>query len=102
MRQIRVGDTFQERRSGKHAHLVQRLPYGSESRRGEGRRSDVVKPHHGDPLGNGDPSGKLPVTFPRTVGQIPLYYSHLNTGRPTGNSSGALRFENEDLIVAGG
>jgi beta-glucosidase len=28
------------------------------------------------------PSGKLPVTFPKTVGQIPLYYSHTNTGRP--------------------
>jgi beta-glucosidase len=28
------------------------------------------------------PSGKLPVTFPKTVGQIPLYYSHNNTGRP--------------------
>jgi beta-glucosidase len=28
------------------------------------------------------PSGKLPVTFPKTVGQIPLYYNHLNTGRP--------------------
>lgn len=28
------------------------------------------------------PSGKLPVTFPKTVGQIPLYYNHVNTGRP--------------------
>ena len=28
------------------------------------------------------PSGKLPVTFPRTVGQVPIYYAHLNTGRP--------------------
>ena len=28
------------------------------------------------------PSGKLPVTFPRTVGQIPVYYNHRNTGRP--------------------
>lgn len=28
------------------------------------------------------PSGKLPVTFPRVVGQIPIYYSHKNTGRP--------------------
>jgi beta-glucosidase len=28
------------------------------------------------------PSGKLPVTFPKTVGQIPLYYNHTNTGRP--------------------
>lgn len=28
------------------------------------------------------PSGKLPVTFPKTVGQVPLYYNHKNTGRP--------------------
>ena len=28
------------------------------------------------------PSGKLPVTFPKTVGQIPVYYNHKNTGRP--------------------
>ena len=28
------------------------------------------------------PSGKLPVTFPSVVGQIPIYYNHKNTGRP--------------------
>ncbi len=28
------------------------------------------------------PSGKLPVTFPRVVGQIPIYYAHKNTGKP--------------------
>ena len=28
------------------------------------------------------PSGKLPVTFPRAVGQIPIYYAHKNTGKP--------------------
>lgn len=28
------------------------------------------------------PSGKLPVTFPRMTGQIPVYYNHKNTGRP--------------------
>jgi len=32
------------------------------------------------------PSGKLPVTFPRAVGQIPIYYNHLNTGRPAAES----------------
>ncbi|WEK29865.1 MAG: beta-glucosidase BglX [Candidatus Pseudomonas phytovorans] len=32
--------------------------------------------------GEYNPSGKLPVTFARSVGQIPLYYNHLNTGRP--------------------
>ncbi len=33
-------------------------------------------------LGAASPSGKLPVTFLRTVGQVPLYYNHMNTGRP--------------------
>ncbi len=29
-----------------------------------------------------NPSGKLPMTFPRSVGQCPIYYNHFNTGRP--------------------
>jgi len=33
-------------------------------------------------FGRAVPSGKLTVTFPRTVGQAPIYYAHLNTGRP--------------------
>lgn len=33
-------------------------------------------------FGNVNPSGKLPVTFPQSVGQIPIYYNHKNTGRP--------------------
>jgi beta-glucosidase len=35
-------------------------------------------------FGDANPSGRLPVSFPRTVGQVPIYYSHLNTGRPHG------------------
>jgi beta-glucosidase len=34
-------------------------------------------------FGDVNPGGKLPVTFPRSVGQIPIYYSHRNTGRPS-------------------
>jgi beta-glucosidase len=34
--------------------------------------------------GNYNPSGKTTITFPRNVGQIPIYYSHKNTGRPAG------------------
>lgn len=34
------------------------------------------------------PSGKLTATWPRSVGQIPIYYSHKNTGRPLENKEG--------------
>ena len=33
-------------------------------------------------FGDVAPSGKLTVTMPRSVGQVPIYYNHLNTGRP--------------------
>ena len=35
--------------------------------------------------GKVNPSGKLPMTFPRSVGQVPIHYNHLNTGRPQQN-----------------
>ena len=38
-------------------------------------------------FGDYNPSGKLPMTFPRSVGQIPMYYNHLNTGRPFGKEN---------------
>jgi beta-glucosidase len=38
-------------------------------------------------FGDYNPSAKLPISFPRTEGQIPIYYSHFNTGRPALNDS---------------
>ena len=38
-------------------------------------------------FGDYNPSGKLPMTFPREVGQIPIYYNHYSTGRPAKNES---------------
>jgi beta-glucosidase len=38
-------------------------------------------------LGRAVPSGKLPVTFPRMVGQVPIYYAQKNTGKPAGPES---------------
>ncbi len=38
-------------------------------------------------FGEENPSGKLPVTFPKQVGQIPMYYNHKNTGRPANPNS---------------
>ncbi|MBI3298714.1 MAG: glycoside hydrolase family 3 C-terminal domain-containing protein [Elusimicrobia bacterium] len=34
-------------------------------------------------FGDAAPGGKLPIGFPRSVGQVPLYYAHKNTGRPS-------------------
>lgn len=38
-------------------------------------------------FGDVNPSGKLPITFPRTVGQVPIYLAHKNTGRPASQTN---------------
>lgn len=38
-------------------------------------------------FGDYNPSGKLPMTFPRSEGQIPVYYNYFNTGRPAKNET---------------
>lgn len=38
-------------------------------------------------FGDYNPSGKLPMSFPRAEGQIPIYYNHYNTGRPAPNET---------------
>jgi beta-glucosidase len=58
-------------------------------------------------FGDVNPSGKLPVTFPQNVGQIPLYYNYKNTGRPLSNEwfekykSNYLDVTNEPLYPFG-
>jgi beta-glucosidase len=54
-----------------------------------------------------NPSGKLPMTFPRNVGQVPIYYSHKKTGRPQGDGptqkfrSNYLDVSNDPLYAFG-
>jgi beta-glucosidase len=38
-------------------------------------------------FGDYNPGGKLPTTFPRATGQIPIYYNHRNTGRPADSAN---------------
>ena len=52
-------------------------------------------------FGDVNPSGKLTMTFPRNVGQIPIYYNYKNTGRPLGNTDGKFeKFKTNYLDVA--
>ncbi|MFT4072663.1 MAG: beta-glucosidase BglX [Dysgonamonadaceae bacterium] len=51
-------------------------------------------------FGNVNPSGKLPVTFPQNVGQIPIYYNHKNTGRPLPEGGWFQKFKSNYLDVS--
>ncbi|TJZ53225.1 beta-glucosidase BglX [Sphingobacterium olei] len=50
-------------------------------------------------FGDITPSGKLPATFPQNVGQIPLYYSAKNTGRPLAEGAWFQKFRSNYLDV---
>jgi len=57
-------------------------------------------------FGNYNPSGKLTMTFPKNIGQVPIYYNHKNTGRPAGKDfqkfqSNYLDVSNEPLFPFG-
>ena len=50
-------------------------------------------------FGDVNPSGKLPVTFPQNVGQVPLYYNHKNTGRPLSEDSWYQKYRSNYIDV---
>ena len=49
--------------------------------------------------GAAEPSGRLPMSFPRSAGQVPIYYAHENTGRPA-TTGGTMRAEAVDIGLA--
>ena len=51
-------------------------------------------------FGDVNPSGKLSVTFPQNAGQIPIYYSHKNTGRPLPDGKWFQKFRSNYLDVS--
>lgn len=51
-------------------------------------------------FGRVNPSGKLTMTFPQNVGQIPLYYNHMNTGRPLAKGKWFEKFRSNYLDVS--
>ncbi|MBS1743090.1 MAG: beta-glucosidase BglX [Bacteroidetes bacterium] len=51
-------------------------------------------------FGDVSPSGKLTTSFPQSVGQLPLYYAHKNTGRPLGEGKWFEKFRSNYLDVS--
>jgi beta-glucosidase len=50
--------------------------------------------------GAAEPAGRLPMSFPRSTGQVPVYYAHENTGRPA-TVGGTMRREAVDIGLEG-
>jgi beta-glucosidase len=51
-------------------------------------------------LGDAEPAGRLPMSFPRSVGQVPIHYAHERTGRPA-TTGGTLGTETFDIGLHG-
>ena len=51
-------------------------------------------------FGDVNPSGKLSTTFPQSIGQVPIYYSHKNTGRPLPEGKWFQKFRSNYLDVS--
>ncbi|MBS2004506.1 MAG: beta-glucosidase BglX [Cyanobacteria bacterium SZAS LIN-5] len=51
-------------------------------------------------FGDVNPSGKLTMSFPRTLGQVPIFYNHKNTGRPFDPTQPDLEYRSRYLDVA--
>ena len=51
-------------------------------------------------LGDAEPAGRLPMSFPRSVGQVPIHYAHENTGRPA-SARGTLTEASVDIGLHG-
>ncbi len=51
-------------------------------------------------FGDVNPSGKLTTTWPQTIGQVPLYYAHKNTGRPLGEGQWFQKFRSNYLDIS--
>ena len=51
-------------------------------------------------FGDVNPSGKLPVTFPQNLGQVPIFYNYKNTGRPLAEGQWFQKFRSNYLDVS--
>jgi beta-glucosidase len=51
-------------------------------------------------FGDQEPAGRLPMSFPRREGQVPVYYAHENTGRPA-TTRGTMTLESVDVALEG-